>query len=129
MTDKASAMRESSPPEATLPTGRGVTPAWPATKNSTCSQPGAWGVSKRVSDTSKRPPAMPKVCMVSVTALDRRGAACWRWALSLSMAWVKVFQAARSAACRPSRSAKDSSLANWARLSAWKAAKSSGVRR
>ena len=43
ITEMASAMRASSPPEATLASGRGATPAWPATRNSTCSSPVADG--------------------------------------------------------------------------------------
>ncbi len=35
----ASASRDSSPPEATLASGRGVLPAWPATRSSTVSRP------------------------------------------------------------------------------------------
>ena len=56
----ASAMRDSSPPEATLPTGRGVLPACPATRNSTLRgrTPAAASVRAR-SATSKRPPCMP----------------------------------------------------------------------
>ena len=38
-------MRESSPPEATLASGRGVVPAWPATRNSTDSTPNDCGAS------------------------------------------------------------------------------------
>jgi hypothetical protein len=39
ITEIASEMRASSPPEATLAKERGATPAWPATRNSTCSNP------------------------------------------------------------------------------------------
>ena len=39
----ASAMRDSSPPEATLLTGRGVLPAWPATRKLTSSSPVCMG--------------------------------------------------------------------------------------
>ena len=53
MTDRASEMRDSSPPEATWP-GRGEVPAWPATRNSTCSLPCADGVAGD-SVGSKRP--------------------------------------------------------------------------
>ena len=45
VTAMASAMRESSPPDATLPTGRGVLPACPATKKPTSSSPEAIGCS------------------------------------------------------------------------------------
>ena len=44
----ASAMRDSSPPEATLPSGRGVLPAWPATRNSADSRPNDCGASLAV---------------------------------------------------------------------------------
>jgi hypothetical protein len=39
VTAMASASRDSSPPEATLASGRGVLPAWPATRSSTLSRP------------------------------------------------------------------------------------------
>ncbi|CFN62890.1 Uncharacterised protein [Bordetella pertussis] len=70
ITDSASEIRDSSPPEATLANGRGVLPAWPATRNSTCSLPCADGAPP-VRAASKRPPCMDRVCMAWVTCLPR----------------------------------------------------------
>jgi hypothetical protein len=76
VTAMASAMRDNSPPEATLPTGRGVLPLWPATRNSACRPARSWaGCASGCSATSKRPPCMPSPCMACVMALAslRRG--------------------------------------------------------
>ena len=71
-------MRDSSPPEATLPSGRGVVPAWPATRNSADSRPNDCGASVASSATSNRPPAMPSCCIERVTAAASLGAAARR---------------------------------------------------
>ena len=96
-------MRESSPPEATLASGRGVVPAWPATRNSADSTPNDCGASVATSSTSKRPPAMPSCCIVRVTAAANLGAAARRAAetrrASASYA-VRAESAARSSASR-----------------------------
>ena len=78
VTAMASAMRESSPPEATLPTRRGVLPAWPATRKPTSSSPPSAGSAAWASATSKRPPCMPRPCMACVMALASCGAALLR---------------------------------------------------
>jgi hypothetical protein len=77
-TAMASAIRDSSPPDATFASGRGVLPACPATRNSADSRPNDWGASCGVSATSKRPPAMPSCCNACVTVFSRRGAALRR---------------------------------------------------
>lgn len=80
----ASAMRDSSPPDATLPMARGVLPAWPATRNSTWSSPCACGSASGVMWTVKRPPAMPSSCIAPVMAADSCCAARARAALVVS---------------------------------------------
>ncbi|MCY1207177.1 hypothetical protein D9M72_187690 [compost metagenome] len=85
MTDSASEIRDSSPPEATLASGRGVVPAWPATRNSTCSLPWADGA-EAASTGSNLPPCMASVCIAWVTSLPRSLAVLRRAAVSFAAA-------------------------------------------
>ena len=69
-TSIASEMRDSSPPEATLRSGRGGWPGLAATRNSTRSPPCGSGRSASMgsSATSKRPPPMPSSAISAVVA-------------------------------------------------------------
>ena len=70
MTWMARLIRDSSPPDATFASGRTGWPGLALTRNSIPSSPVAAGVSDSSGSTatSKRPPSMPRVCMLSVTA-------------------------------------------------------------
>jgi hypothetical protein len=106
-------MRESSPPEATLASGRGVLPAWPATRNSPTRGRTIAAASGGSSATSNRPPAMPSCCIARVTAAASFGAP--RGALADTCRAVAVVGGARGVGAR--RSASRSAAASSARSS------------
>ena len=110
VTAMASARRDSSPPEATLASGRGVLPAWPATRNSAASSPKACGSSCGSSATSKRAAGHAQL----LHRLRHRGAPAWArpsgargWSSCASSRHRRSASAA--ARSRPSRSAAASS--------------------
>src|SRR3546814_18480681 len=75
MTDKASDIRASSPPDATLASDLGLVPACPATRNSTVSlplEPG--GQADKL--TLQLPPCMARSCMAAVTCCEIGSASC-----------------------------------------------------
>jgi len=78
----AKLIRDNSPPEATLPSGRGATPACPATKNSTCSSPLAVG-DCAVNATSNLPPLSDRRCISALICALNLAAAALRPSLSL----------------------------------------------
>jgi hypothetical protein len=60
-------MRDNSPPDATLASGRGATALCADTKNSTCSSPLAPPSASGLNATSKLPPDIATVCIAAVT--------------------------------------------------------------
>ena len=81
VTCKAKLIRDNSPPDATLFNGRGSTPAWPATKNSTVSNPFELG-SLACKFTLNCPPASDKRCICLLIFPLKSLAATWRFLLS-----------------------------------------------
>ena len=69
----ASAMRDSSPPEATLASGRGVLPAWPATRNSADSSAERL---RRVAARPARPRSGRRPCRAAASPASPRRRTC-----------------------------------------------------
>ena len=109
VTAMASEMRDSSPPDATLPTGLGVMPGCPATKNTTSSIPSGEGSAALLTDTSNLPPSMPSPCMAREMVAESLGAALARAIESVRAAAWYALALADSLACSLSRSEAASS--------------------
>src|SRR5579875_3740560 len=94
-TTSASRTRESSPPDADLPSGRAGSPGLGASKNSQRSAPFAVGVSSGSNATEKRAAGIASACSSATIAVSSLPAACRRSARNRSTAPSSALRASR----------------------------------